>query len=486
MIRLNSIQSRLTMVALAIIIGSSLAVGYTGYRLTSRFLSQGFHESFNLLAANMAGNAELGVMIDDHTMLNRLVEAMLAQKYVRAAIIYDARGKTLARAEAKPDRTGGEKLARIKAPIMSLQMRDEGLMLAADSGRQETVGYVELRYSLRGLQQLKYSIARQFLLISLALVVVAAAIYWFMARLIAAPLTNLVNVSRQVSRGEMNLQADGGRFHETRILAQTFNEMLTALQRQRRELEKVNEEMSRQRTLAEIGKFSLMMAHEVKNPLAIIRGSLDILKKGGHDQETTATLYQYLDEEISRINQLMEDFLLFARPKTPSFAPVEMESLVKNLVTRMELANRKRGVQLKTRIHHDACVVHCDAQLLERAMGNLVKNAMDVSKSGQKITLDVALNKERWFFHLEDEGPGIAEENLAEIFEPFFTTKAKGTGLGLALTREIILSHGGRITAGNLPERGAYFTFWIPQTPPGSRRGTGPGDDSRKEQENNG
>jgi len=463
MIRFNSIQSRLTLVALAIIIGSSLAVGYAGYRLTSRFLSRGFHESFNLLAANMAGNAELGVMIDDHTMLNRLVDAMLTQKYVRAAIIYDAKGRVLARAEAKQQGSlMGEKLASIKAPIMSLQMRDEGLMLP-DSGRQETVGYVELHYSLSGLQQLKYTIARQFLLISIIMVLAAIAIYWFMARLITAPLTNLVNVSRKVSQGQMDLEAQGGRFHETKILAKTFNEMLAALKQQRIELQKVNEEISRQRTLAEIGKFSLMMAHEIKNPLAIIRGSLDILKKGSQDPKTTATLYQYLDEEISRINQLMEDFLLFARPKAPGFAPVEMEALVKNLVARMELANRQRGVTISTRVHHDKCVVHCDAQLLERAMGNLVKNAMDVSKSGQKITIDVVLNKGKWYFHLEDEGPGIKPEDLPEIFEPFFTTKAKGTGLGLALTREIIISHGGEITAGNLPEKGAYFTFWIPQ-----------------------
>ncbi len=462
MIRTDSIQSRFTLVALAMIIFSSLAVGFTGFRLTNRFLSRGFHESFKLLAANMAVNAELGVMIDDHTMLERLTHTMLSQKYVKTAIIFDAGDKVLAKASGvtKSD-LNREKIAEIKAPIHSLQLRNEGLMLE-DSGQYETVGRVELHYSLSSLEHLKNTIALQFFLISIALVIIAAIIYWLMARLIATPLKNLVDVSKLVSQGKMDVRAQGSRFHETRILATTFNEMLTALERQRQELRQMYEEMNRQQTLAEVGKFSLMMAHEVKNPLAIIRGSLDLLKKEGCDEKTKTTLYQYLDEEINRINRLMEDFLLFARPKSPSLAPVEMEELVRNLVKRMELAGQDQQLKIETHIAAEPCMVSCDVQLLERAMGNLVRNTMEVSPKSQPVIISCGREEDRWYFCIEDNGPGIAPENLAKIFTPFFTTKAKGTGLGLAITKDIIQAHGGKIGATNKKNGGAVFSFWIP------------------------
>lgn len=462
MIRYDSIQSRFTLVALAMIIFSSLAVGFVGYRLTDRFLSRGFHESFKLLASNMAVNAELGVMIDDHTMLKRLAKTMLSQEYVKEAIIFDAKGKELARAGvANTNSLDQEKIASIKAPINSLQLRNEGLILGG-GGQHETVGQVELHYSVTSLEHLKNTIARQFFLISIALVVIAAIIYWLMARLISSPLKNLVEVSKQVSRGKMDIRAQGGRFHETRVLANTFNEMLAALEKQRRELRQMYEEMNRQQTLAEVGKFSLMMAHEVKNPLAIIRGSLDLLKKGEHDEKTKTTLHQYLDEEINRINRLMEDFLLFARPKSPSLAPVEMGELVHNLAKRMELAGKNQQIKVQNPIAAKPCMVSCDIQLLERAMGNLVRNAMEVNRKPQPVTISSGREGDRWYFCIEDCGPGIAPENLAKIFTPFFTTKAKGTGLGLAITKDIIQAHGGKIGAKNREEGGAVFSFWIP------------------------
>ena len=260
----------------------------------------------------------------------------------------------------------------------------------------------------------------------------------------------------------MDIRAQGGRFHETRILATTFNEMLTALSRQRQELRQMYEEMNRQQTLAEVGKFSLMMAHEVKNPLAIIRGSLDLLKKEDCDEKTKASLYIYLDEEINRINRLMEDFLLFARPKAPSFAQVAMGELVRNLAKRMELTGDNKQIIVKTPPTAKPRLVSCDVQLLERAMGNLVKNAMEVSRESQPVTISYGMEKDRWYFCVEDRGPGIDPENLAKIFTPFFTTKAKGTGLGLAITREIIMAHGGQIGAENRKNGGAVFSFWIP------------------------
>lgn len=463
MIRRDSIQSRLTLVALAMIVGSSLAVGYTGVRLTGKFLGRGFHESFALLAANLAGSAEVGLMLDDREMLQRLTRATLEQRYVEVAAIIDTRGTVLAESRAE-SLTRRDRIARATAPVLSLQMQGEGLLLA-ESGAPATVGRVEVYYSLSGLDELQGAIARQFFVVSLVMVVAAVLIYWFMARLITVPLTNLVEVSREVSRGRLDIRAAGGRFHETRTLAATFNEMLSALVRQRRELQQVNEAITRQQTLAEVGKLSMMMAHEIKNPLAIIRGSLDILKKGGHDADTIAMLHGYLDDEIRRIDRLMEDFLLFARPRKPSFEALDLGALAGDVIRRLELAAGDAATRIELRRPAAPCTVAADRQLIERALLNLVKNALDAGPEAAPVTIGIAPGSDRCHVTVEDRGTGIAAENLAKVFTPFFTTKARGTGLGLAITREIITAHGGAIKAVNRPGGGAAFSFWLPCHP---------------------
>jgi signal transduction histidine kinase len=472
MIRRDSIQSRLILVALAIIVCSTLAVGYTGVRLTGKFLGQGYHESFALLAANLAGSAEVGIMLDDREMLQRLTCTTLEQRYVEVVAILDNGGTVLAesRAEGLSHR---ERMARATAPVQSLQLQGEELLLA-ESGAPAPVGTVEVYYNLSGLDELQGAIARQFFLVSLVMVLAAVLIYWFMARLITIPLTNLVEVSREVSKGRLDIRATGGRFHETRTLAATFNEMLAALARQRRELQAVNEQIARQQTLAEVGRFSMMLAHEIKNPLAIIRGSLDILKKGGHDADTIAMLHGYLDDEIGRINTLLEDFLLFARPRQPNREELDLAALVQDVVRRLELAAGDAAPRIELQLPAAPCIVAADRQLIERALMNLAKNALDAGAPDQPVTITIAPGRDRCHVTVADRGGGIAAENLARVFTPFFTTKAKGTGLGLAIAQEIVTAHGGGIKAVNRAGGGAVFSFWLPNQVAGGGAETPP------------
>jgi signal transduction histidine kinase len=451
--RLRSIQSRLMLVAFVFIVGTSTAMAVIGIRLTTNFLSARFHENFRLLATYMARNAELGVLLGDSVMLQRLALNMLAEKDIRYVVIRSAEGKPLASLRKKG--MSGPTV-EVSAPILAAHMDEENLIINRE-GPQEALGEVTLVYSLSGLDQLTKLMINRFILTAVILCVISIMVYWFLARSIVAPLNDLLEVSRKVSKGTMDVRATGGGLSETRTLASAFNEMLNALRTHRAELEEAHEKMSRQQTLAEVGKFSMMVAHEVKNPLSIIKGSLDILKKQELDPETKGTLFLYLEEEVARINRLMEDFLLFARPKEPDFTPLDINQLVRDLIRKTDFMDREEGPEIAARVEGRACFLSCDPYLMERALLNIIRNALEACGNKGRVDIETVSDDGLWSLSVTDSGPGISAEHFSRVFEPFFTTKAKGTGLGLAMAKGIVETHGGEITARNVDGRGACF-----------------------------
>jgi signal transduction histidine kinase len=456
--RWRSVQIRLLVIGLSVIVGVSVLMTVLGIRLTTAFLGVRFHENFTLLASYMARNCELGVLLGDNAMLDRLARNVLDQEDIWVVRIQDANGKNLV--SLAKDGSSGATVA-VESPIMAAQMSDDSMMFE-EGGRQEQVGRVLLEYSIKGLDRLKRLMAARFMMISLLLSVGAAIAYWLIARSIVVPLKELVGVSREVSRGRMDVEARGGGLLETRTLAETFNEMLRSLERHRSELEDAHRTMARQQALAEVGKFSMMVAHEVKNPLSIIKGSVEILRKQGLNPGTRETMLAYLEEEVWRINRLIEDFLLFARPKEPQLTVVEMNKVVMDMARRLALSAGGNHVSLDFQLAEAPCPVSCDVHLMERAMENIVRNALEVSRPGDRVEILAGYRDSGWVFRVTDQGTGILPKDLSSVFEPFFTTKAKGTGLGLAMARNIVEAHKGTIRVENLTSGGARFEIKLP------------------------
>jgi signal transduction histidine kinase len=456
--KLDSIQSRLVAAAFVFIIGTSVAMGIIGLNLTTTFLKGRFHDHFRMLASYMASNAELGVLLRDAAMLERLAENMLAQEDVQAVTITGSSGHPLARVEREVKK---EPTRHVTAPVMAARMDEESLVFSG-SGEHEQAGTVTLTYSRQALEDLSRIMASRFLLISILLALVSAVVYWILSRSIVAPLNQVVEVARKVSRGDMEVRAGTGSLSETRTLASAFNEMLDALRRREAALEEARARMAKQEALAEVGKFSMMVAHEVKNPLAIIKGSLAILKKNNIARDTRSTMVLYLEEEVGRINRLMEDFLVFARPKEPEFQEVEINGLVREMTSKMDLMSSGQGPEVQFHIAASPCFLHCDPQLLERAVLNVMRNAFESATAAGRVDIETRSNERSWILTVRDTGAGIPAEHLDRIFEPFFTTRAKGTGLGLAMAKGIVEAHGGEIRGENRETGGARFVITLP------------------------
>lgn len=455
-----SIKSTLLFGALFFIMATAVIMGIIGIRLTGDFLTMRFHSNFELIAQNLAKNAELGVLLNDISMLDRLVNNMIDQKDVKKVTITSGiSGEKVILVDVEK-KTSGD-IVNITAPILTPSIMEENLI---DNNLKEyaTIGNVGLGYSKESLNLLKHKMTLRFLFFSLLLAVVSGGWYWFFSRSIVKTLNNLVEVSKGVSGGQMNLNASGGSFYETKMLASAFNDMLNGLKEQRKALEKAYADMAEQKSMADVGKFSIMVAHEIKNPLAIIKGSMNILKKPEIDEVMRKNMFTYQEEEINRINLLVENFLLYSKPFEPVMYETDMNAFVKKLIIKLDGVKFEKHIKVIQKIEKETAKVMCDTLLMERALNNILKNCFEACDPDDTVEVHSRTLEGYWICLIKDSGPGIKKEVIDNIFKPFFTTKAKGTGLGLAIVKDIILLHDGKIRVGNNENKGAFFKIYLP------------------------
>lgn len=452
------IHARLLLAVFALIGCTTFALGYMGMNITHRFVQTRFEERISFLAKYLALNAELGILIDDKPMLQRLAVNLLSEKDVVGVTVFDRSDGELASILKET----AEPLSVIDVPV--LLSRSQEVSQAFQWNKDEDtlpIGRVRITYSTGGIEQLLIKMRSRFIWLSSGIGILAAVIFYFLSHSLVAPLTRLAQAARDVERGNRDIRVQPGSLPETRELALAFNSMLDSLDRSSSALEDVYQKMIQQKNLAEMGKFSMMVAHEVKNPLSIIKSSLDILKE---DMSITAdnTMVGYMEDEIRRLNRLIEDFLVFAHPAKPMFRRVEINSLIREIVMRFELQKAKLPVKISTDLLEDPCHVNADPDLIMRVFDNILKNAFEANGDRGDVNVSVSREGEMLYIDVEDQGGGIDPENMEKIFEPFFTTRSKGSGLGLAYAAQVLRTHGGAITAKNKGEGGALFRVTLP------------------------
>ena len=221
------------------------------------------------------------------------------------------------------------------------------------------------------------------------------------------------------------------------------------------------EEQLRERTaLARLGEMAAVIAHEVKNPLAGIRGAIQVIGGRLPKESRDAAVAKEIVNRIDALDELMKDLLLFARPPQPRLAPVDLADLVRTTADLLGGDPALNGVAVQ--LEGDAPAVMADADLLKIVFQNLLVNAVQAmqGKGAIRVTLEIVAGHSR--VTLRDAGPGIGPDVLDKIFTPFFTTKARGTGLGLPTAKRIVEAHGGRIAVACPPGGGTTVTVELP------------------------
>jgi len=220
--------------------------------------------------------------------------------------------------------------------------------------------------------------------------------------------------------------------------------------------EQAQHRVEQERRLASLGEMSAVLAHEIRNPLASLKGAAQLLVERRGMDEGEHRKAERIVTEAKRLEALIADLLEFARGGKLELAPTDPGTLLKESLDEVGRdAFRLRLAEVPP--------WPLDADHMRRALTNLLRNAAQASPAGTKSEIGLAVHGDELVFTIRDFGPGIPAGEESRIFEPFYTTRTTGTGLGLAVARRIAELHDGRITASNHPAGGAVFEIVIPR-----------------------
>ncbi len=229
------------------------------------------------------------------------------------------------------------------------------------------------------------------------------------------------------------------------------------------ELRRLEQQHLRSERLVTVGQLAAGIAHEIRNPLASISGSIELLKQTPQTSDEDRTLMTIVHREITRLNVLIGDLLDYANPRPPQSVDFDLGILIE------ETLQVARGDQAFAEVDVSAEVakplaLHADPAKLRQVLWNLLRNAADAAATGGKhVTITARDDASGVTVTVADDGAGIAREHIARIFDPFFTTKSRGTGLGLAMCHAIVAEHGGRIEVESDVGKGTKMVVRLPR-----------------------
>ena len=322
-----------------------------------------------------------------------------------------------------------------------------------------------LRSRTAQLQSLQ-SIHAGLLATAVVAVLLATVLSFAVARTIAQPLAAITGVMREVaSTGDLTRKIAPHRNRwdddDARLLATTFNTLTDSIARFQRE-------MSQKERLTALGRLSTVIAHEVRNPLMIIKSALHSLRQPGAAPEVVHEAITDIDEEVVRLNRIVNEVLDFARPIQFELSKVDVNALCRESAG-AALASGP-GAAIAMELDPALATMTTDPGRLRIALVNLLVNARHaVHGNNGHVTLSSRASGESVRISVADGGTGIAAHDLAKVFDPYFTTKRGGTGLGLPIAKNIVEGLGGTLTVSSTPGKGTDITIDLPFDAPLAR-----------------
>jgi signal transduction histidine kinase len=381
-------------------------------------------------------------------------------------------------------------LPREAYPVLAERLRSEGISRVVINGEEyealprqlapsaDVEGAVSgpvvmiLRSRTAQLQSLR-AIHAGLLLTAVFAVIVATALSFAVARTIARPLATITGVMREVSAtGDLTrkIALRHGRWDDddARLLATTFNSLTDSIARFQRQ-------MGQKERLTALGRLSTVIAHEVRNPLMIIKASLHALRQNAVTPDTVREAVRDIDGEVTRLNRIVNEVLDFARPIRFDVAPVAVNTLCREAAAAATASGP--GADIALDLDPQVTTITTDGERLRIALVNMLVNARhavnghaataagsgpaDVAP-GAAVMLRTRRAGDRLHLVVADRGVGIDPKVLAHIFDPYFTTKRGGTGLGLPITKNIVEGLGGTIGVTSATGAGTEIVVDLP------------------------
>jgi signal transduction histidine kinase len=468
---LGSLSARLLLAFLLPTLALFGLTGAAGYTLARSILEEELGQSLSAIAAatasQVSGERMLTIEPGDDVQgtrtwrnLTRLLGEVQQASGLRRVFLVDVQGRVRADVGGGlPVGVEAPELARDRlelARVFSGERAASQVLFTGSDGQLYKTGYAPVRQAdtVVGAVAVEGSAAffgplaqlsRTFTVATAVALAVLAAVAVLTARGLARPLRRLMDSALRIGRGDLTTPVPPEPTREIGVLARELEVMRGALESRDRQLKLM---------LAGV-------AHEVRNPLGgieLFSGLLAEDLKAGSPAEATEHVAR-IQREVAYLQRIVEDFLAFAREQPLARAPIDAPVLLAGACELLAAEAQAKGV--KVEVDAAPAQLEADGSLLTAALVNLVKNAVQASPSGERVTVTGRSEAERYTIQVRDAGPGIPEAERERIFEPFFTTREKGTGLGLPLARKIVRAHGGELAFTSTPGS-TTFTLTLP------------------------
>jgi signal transduction histidine kinase len=448
-------------------------------------------------------NGDLAGVIMMGSQLDRLLVALAPQALAQIAMVINSDGSIIS-ASTLPQ-------TEEDANQLTLSTSETSRLMAGPLIKEITINnapyqmqYAPLRIRNKQVAILgvalsgEYVVAREttdrgifvgiFTVLSLFVVFVGLVLY----QNIVSPLLRLRQVSQAVAAGDLERETQIRRSDEIGELATSFDVMTGRLRERTAEIKQLYQEaVDRSETLADInarlqntqnqlvqseklaavGQLTAGIVHDVKNPLAVIKGLAEILQEEDNLQPFMREQLTNIRDNASRANAIVNDLLTFARQSTPEMQVRDIRETVRASLRLTEYLVRRARVNASIDLPAETVTVQYDPQQIEQVLINLIQNATQAMPNGGDLALTGVVDGTSVVIKVRDTGMGIPPENLRRIFDPFFTTKGDdGTGLGLSVSYGIMARHHGNITVESQVGEGTTFTMTLPLHQPASEQ----------------
>jgi signal transduction histidine kinase len=465
----------------------SFALSYLAAVGAITYLTIRSHRS--LLLEQMAERARTGINLMELSVANRLYRLDVFQletiareakalSDVEYAYIYDVKGRIVG--DFHEDRrllfsTFNDELGRriINSNETLVDINDQKGILDVSKPvilNREKLGGIRLGLNLNPMFDEMRTVTVRAVVISAAIFLVGLLIIFGITMRFTQPIERLTVAAKRIEEGDLKYRVNIDRDDEIGSLASAFDQMAERLMQRERELKQSQDTLRRADRLSSLGLLTAGLAHEIRNPLVAIRTFTQLLPERYDDAEFREGFQGLALKEVDRICGLINDLLSFARPSKPNVAPENVNDVVENIARILETQAKEKSVVISRDFGDNLPKVWIDREQMKQVFMNLILNAIQAMKDGGSINISsrsVSRNGTQPsgdFVQVEirDTGIGIPEENLQHIFDPFFTSKDEGSGLGLAVSHQIVQEHGGFVTVESQVGKGTAFFVHVP------------------------
>lgn len=442
-----------------------------------------------LLLDQMAERARAGINLMELSVANRLYRLDVFQLEtiareakalpdVEYAYIYDVKGRIVG--DFHEDRSRlfytfndalGRKILKSNETLVEIDNQADILDVSKPVNlNREKLGGIRLGLTLKPVFAEMQRVAVRAVVIATGIFLVGLVIIFVITLRFVKPIESLIVATKHIEEGDLqyrvNIQSDD----EIGTLGAAFDQMAERLMQRERELKQSQDTLRRADRLSSLGLLTAGLAHEIRNPLVAIRTFTQLLPERYDDPEFREGFQGLALKEVDRICGLITDLLTFARPSKPNVAPENVADVVDNIARILESQAKEKGVAIVREFGANLPKAWIDREQMKQVFMNLILNAIQAMKGTGTVTLmsrAVTVNgtqpaAEFVQIEVKDTGVGIPKENLQHIFDPFFTSKDEGSGLGLAVSYQIVQEHGGFVTVESTPGAGTSFFIHVP------------------------